>query len=48
MNLYGANPFGGLNTVTPGGSGESAYNMIGLQTEYNNVNNQGKGFAVVS
>ena len=29
MNLYGANPFGGLNAVTPGGSGESdhTYNM---------------------
>ena len=31
MNLYGANPFGGLNQVTAGGSGESdhTYN-IGL------------------
>ena len=29
VNLYAANPFGGLNTVTPGGSGESdhTYNM---------------------
>lgn len=44
MNLYGANPFGGLNTVTPGGSGESAYNM-GLHTEYNQVNGSGKGFS---
>ena len=34
--------------MTPGGSGESAYNMVGLQTEYNNVNSLGKGFAVVS
>ena len=35
INLYEANPFGGLSQVTPGGSGESdhTYN-VGHFTEY--------------
>ena len=44
MNLYGANPFGGLQQPVAVSSGESdqTYNM-GARTEYGGLQNVGQG-----